>query len=398
MELKHYFFALLLFAFAVQGFAQERAQGSVQAELNQAKAEAQEREEAEALARVFPKGELYTFAKLSQEGINVVATPMPSMPRESGDTSFTVWEGSTVPLVHYFVHGDQYDNVFNPHPTGIYLNNQEFHVFCDDELAVRQQVNMFLDAREFTFLSKRYLALISLWENCDGATCRYRCYNVFDITDPNNIKQNSFNSIFEGMDSFGEFNNDGIIDYLRAAPNAPEGAEEEGTADYYYYITAYSLTDNGQRQLLNDQHSNYYLYGFGDDYVESFKVLEADWFNTITDTSGAVATHKPYFAPYISFDPYESYLYDRDGFRQEKRRYSIHVNTLGDVDGAIEEVNELRKELNQNVYILPDQYSGDVTFRVLVGNFMSKDVATDLKTRLADIGIDGKLFNFKGSW
>jgi hypothetical protein len=340
----------------------------------------------------------YQFSTLTQEPISVTAAPIPSMPRESGDTSFTIYEGGSVQIEHFFVNGEQYDNIFNPYPTGVVLNGTPYDVFCDDELAVRQQVNMFLDVREFNYLGRDYVAFISLWENCDGATCRYRCYNVFDITDQENIFQYSFNSIFEGMDSFGEFNNDGVIDFLRAAPHPTEESKENGTADNYYYITAYTMKEGKTSQLVNNEHSNYYLYGYGDDLVSEFELLEGDWFFAIKDGDGNLLEKSPYFAPYISFDPYESYLYDADGYRQEKRRYSIWVSTLGDVEGAINEVEELTDMLESGVYILPDQYSDDITFRIMIGNFASKDLANSKRSELASQGIEGEIYDFQKSW
>ena len=51
-----------------------------------------------------------------------------------------------------------------------------------------------------------------------GENCRYRCYNVFDITNKESIRQTSFSSLFQGTDSFGDFNNDGKLDFVRVAP------------------------------------------------------------------------------------------------------------------------------------------------------------------------------------
>ncbi len=341
---------------------------------------------------------IYTFERLSQESVQVISSPLPSIPKEVGDTSFTIYEGASVPLKYFFVHGAEYDNIFNPHPTGIFIGEEKFVMFCDQEKAVQQPVNMFLDIKEFFYLGKTYLAFISLWENCDGATCRYRCYNLFDITDTKDIKQYSFNSIYDGLASIGEFNNDGLIDFLRAAPKAPKSAFEDGTEENYYYITAYTIKEGKSIQLHNDDKSNYYLYCYGDDMLQQFEILQADWFYTIIDSSGNVAPKKPYFAPYVSFDPYESYLYDAQGFRMEKKRYSIHIATLGDVEGAVEESQAIAEMMGAGVYIMPDQYSGDISFRIMAGNFLSKEPALNFQKKLNDYGIEGELFDFRKSW
>ena len=345
------------------------------------------------------QGSTYNVKDLSQQQIQVVAAPLPARPREFADTSYTIYQGSSVRIVHFLVHGKQYDNIFNPNPTGLIINGKEFLTFCDDELVLRQQVNNFLDIREFIYSARKYLVFISIWENCDGPTCRYRCYNLFDITDENNIKQYSFNSIFQGVESFGEFSSDGIIDYIRAAPVRNTDSIEAGDAENYYYLTVYTITKNGVSQLINDVHANYYLYCHGGDLVEEFQIIEADWFFPVKDKDGETLSKKPYFAPYISFDPYEPHLYDTEGFRKEKRRYTIQVNILGDVEGAINECERVERKIQQSVYILPDQYSNDITFRIMVGNFASKELALRYQKKLTDEnGIEGELYDFKRSW
>ena len=95
------------------------------------------------------------------------------MPQEIwGDTTFTIYGGLTVPFKHYFVHGPQYDNIFNPSPTGMYINGQHFLYYCSIEKAVRQNFNNILQFYEFKYLGKFYLLLISFQENCLGLIVR----------------------------------------------------------------------------------------------------------------------------------------------------------------------------------------------------------------------------------
>ncbi|MCS7005596.1 MAG: SPOR domain-containing protein [Cytophagales bacterium] len=340
---------------------------------------------------------LYSFDKLSQEPVKITANPLPVDSKEVGDTSFTVYGGGTVDFALYFVHGDQYDNIFNPNPTGIVINGKYFNFYCTQELSFKQHVNMLLDAKEFTYLGKTYLVTISLWENCKDETCRYRCYNVFDITDKNDIKQYSFNSIFEGMASFGEFNSDGIIDFIRAAPKVPDNltVTDADLARQYYLITAYTFLEGRIVQLANQSKSYYYIQAKGDEEVQQFQVLAADWFFPLKDSAGRQIEPKSYFPPYISFDPQQSYLFDSEGFRIEKNRWSVLVKKMSDIDGAKDLCAELSKHEFRDVYILPDQYSGKISYQVLVGNYQSKDMALDAQDMLKNIGIMGELFDLK---
>jgi len=341
--------------------------------------------------------QLYSFDKLSQETVQITASPLPMDSKEVGDTSFTLYTGATVEMALYFVHGDQYDNIFNPHPTGLVLNGQYFQFFCSQELSFKQHVNMLLEAKEFNYLGKNYLVTINLWENCKDETCRYRCYNVFDITDKSAIKQYSFNSIFEGMASFGEFNNDGVIDFIRAAPKVPESVTttDADLLRQYYLITAYSLVEGKVIQLANKSKSYHYIQAKGDEDVQQFQILAADWFFPLKDSAGKIIEPQAYFPPYISFDPQHTYLFDKEGFRIEKNRWSVLVKKMSDIDGAKDLCQELEKHEFRDVFILPDQYSGKIAYQVVLGNYQSKDMALDAQDLLKSIGMNGELLDLK---
>ena len=68
--------------------------------------------------------------------------------------------------------------------------------------------------------------------------------------------------------------------------------------------------------------------------AQSFQVLKADWFFEVKDTSGNTAPSTSYFAPYISFDPLFRYLYNPEGIRIEKNRWSVHIKDLKDLESA----------------------------------------------------------------
>ncbi len=341
----------------------------------------------------------YSFEKLSQKSLNILATLQPSSAREVGDTTFTVYKGGSVDFQIYFINSDQYDNIFNPSPTGIFINKKHFLFFCGIEMAIRQNFSNVLQFYEFSSLARRYLMLASFREDCIGDGCRYRCYNVFDITDKENITQLSFSSLFEGYETFGDFNSDGILDFVRAAPKPPKGFPE-GKPVVHYLITAHTIVAPGKHsQLKNKQGQPYYLYVMGDEEVRNFNILRADWFFSVKDTAGQAIGKKPYFGKsYISFNPYYRHLYDPDGVRIEKNRWSLQVSELSDLESAKEQCRRIQDQDLDDVFIMIDQYGGDIKFQIFIGNFINKELAVKQRNDLASKGISGKLFDLKNGY
>ncbi|MEN7549164.1 hypothetical protein AAG747_14670 [Rapidithrix thailandica] len=337
----------------------------------------------------------YTLDMLSQEPVSLISRPAPSAPKEAGDTTFTIYEGSSVALKTYFVNGEQYDNIFNPNPTGIYINNQHYSFYCSMEQTIRQNFSNILEVKEFSYLGKTYLMLINYREDCLGEGCRYRCYNIFDISDAKHIYQVSFSSLFEGVASFGEFNMDGVLDFVRVVPKASP-TQEEGKE--HYLLTVYTIKKGNVRQLKNAEGMPYYLYVEADKNVKSFKVLQADWFFSIKDTTGNAAEATPYFAPYISFDPMYRYLYSPDGIRIEKNRWSVHVKDLKDLEAAQTYCRRMQKKGFEDVYIMIDQYGGEITYQIFMGNFISKDMAVHHQVKLRSVAIEGKLADLRNMY
>ena len=335
----------------------------------------------------------YTFEKLAQEPITVSARPLPQLGKEAGDTTFTPYEGGSVSIKHYFINGDEYHNILNPNPTGVYLNGQEFQYYCGMERGTRKNINNFLDVYEFTYLSKKYLCFMNFREDCILKGCRYRCFNVFDITDPDNILPYSFSSIFDQQASFGDFNNDGAIDFVRAAPKLPESIPASSPdKDNYGIITAFTLEKDQIKQLTKEG-SAYYIWAKGtDDMLSSFDVLQADWFFPLKDTTGNVADPVSFFPPYIQFDPAHKFFYNPKGYRVEKRTWVIHIADYHDLDGAIEYCEELQEKGFEDLCIYIDQYNRDLTFKVLAGNYWSKDKVEALKAKLEQDLIKGKVY------
>jgi hypothetical protein len=341
-------------------------------------------------------GVSYNISQLSQESVTILQEPVVNEFREIGDTSFTSYQNCSVPFDTYFVNGAQYDNIFNPNPTGLYLNKQHFTYFCGIEMSIRQNFNNILQVKEFSYLSSKYLMIINFREDCMGDGCKYRCYNLFDITFPEKIIQISFSSVFEGTETFGEFNSDGVIDFLRVAPKPDKDGNGDGFENYL--LTAYTIPRKTAKQLTNIEKQAYYLYVRGDEEARNFQVLQADWFFSMKDTSGNVAEKKSYFAPYISFDPLYKYLYSPEGIRIEKNRWSVFIEDFGDLQAAQDFCAKIRAKKLGDPYIMIDQYSNDIKFQAFVGNYVSKKTAEQYLSVLTEKGIKGALRDLRKAY
>jgi hypothetical protein len=338
--------------------------------------------------------EKYTIGGLSTEKVTIVSNPSPDRPEEKGDTSFMHYRGCSVPMKTYFVNGAQYDNIFHPNPTGIYLNGQHFAFYCTEEMSVRQNFSNTLQNIEFSFLGKKYLLLINFREDCLGSGCRYRCYNLYDITNPKSIKHYTFSSVYEGVDSFGDLNQDGVLDFCRAAIKFNKESFTDGLDRYLF--TAYTIKDNRSAQIINESAHPYYLIGKGDEDLSYFYIVQSDWFYDVKDTTGSVAQKVEYFAEYISFDPLYKHLYRPDGVKIDKSRFSVFISELNDLEAAQEYCARLQTEYNfPETYIMVDQYTGDIKYQVLVGNFTNKVTALQYQQMMKEKGLKCQVLDFK---
>ncbi|MCS7005712.1 MAG: SPOR domain-containing protein [Cytophagales bacterium] len=342
-------------------------------------------------------GNVYTLKMLSQEPVQIIKTASPSGSREVGDTTFTLYDTKTVDFKTYFVNGPQYDNIFNPNPTGMCINGKYFHFYCGLEMSIRQNFSNILELTEFNYLGKNYLMLINFREDCLGEGCRYRCYNLFDITDKERPKQIAFSSVFEGIDTFGEFNNDGNLDFVRVAPKPPDGYKSDEPTDHYL-ITVYSIPNGEPVQLANAKGHPHYMWVKGDEGCTQFKVIQADWFIPLKDTSGQEAKTTSYFAEYIAFDPLYRYLYNPDGVRVEKNRWSVFISDLNDLEAAQEMCRQIQENDFQDVYIMIDQYSSNIKYQIFVGNFMSKEKAMQYQAKLKALGYAGRIADLRSDY
>jgi hypothetical protein len=111
----------------------------------------------------------------------------------------------------------------------------------------------------------------------------------------------------------------------------------------------------------------------------------------LKDNTGAIAKPVSYFQPYAPFDPKDQYLYDTKGVRIEKSRWSLAVRDFTDLEGAQAFIEELAGRNFNHVFIMADQYSKDISFIVLVGNYAAKEQANEDTKKLKTLGFSGKL-------
>jgi hypothetical protein len=318
----------------------------------------------------------YTFKKLTQESVTKSKTPtIAPIPKNWGDTSVTVYTGGSVEMLKYFVEGDQYDNIFNPNPTGLYLNGQHFYFYCDPDKTSKQSVSDIADTYEFAYLGRKYLCTYTLREQ--NADSKYKCYNLFDITDPKKITQVSFPSIHQGEDSFGDFDFDGTMDFLTVINRKPEDFKQKITGNAYM-VRAYNIKDGNSKPLVNDTTQlPHYIYGLSDENMDNFKILQCDWMIPLKDSTGTTLKKKAIYRPYEKFDPKDNALYTELGVKVEKNKYSVIVGKFDDEGGANEICAELKKKKLGNghgydLYVTMDQYGKDIKWVVLIGNYVTK--------------------------
>jgi hypothetical protein len=192
---------------------------------------------------------------------------------------------------------------------------------------------------------------------------------------------------------------DGQIDFVRMIPKLPENAPKtmKLTGDVYL-ITAYTLNSGKAVQLKNDQNMPNYIFAKGDVEGKQFRVLMHDWMLSLKDTSGSVAKPVSYFQPYVAFDPKDQQLYDVRGAKVEKNKWSLIVSQFRDLEGAQIFCEELMTRKFDNIFILTDQYSRDISFLVMVGNYLTKEQAKPDSDKLKGMGFNPKFKDLKSAY
>lgn len=324
----------------------------------------------------------YTFRKLATKNATRTVSPTPVRPKMQHDTTFTIYGNCSIPIIFYFVDGSgEYNNLFNPHPTGLFLNNKHFRFYADPAKKYPQNVSNFLDVYEMDFMKKTYLVFMNFREDCIGEGCRYHCFNIFDITNPDNITQTAFSSIYKEIYSFGDFNSDGILDFMRAAPKMPDGGDIK-RKDEYYLLTAYTFDDSKTVLLKNDKGREYYLWAEGDKDLSEFTVFQQDWMFPVKSKEGKALTSTDFHPPYISFDPSERHMFNSEGVMIEKKKWSLKIGVFSDLEGAQKFVHEMENRRHGDIFIMADQYGGQIMFEVLFGNYRDKEKAYLMKESL----------------
>ncbi len=326
--------------------------------------------------------QIYTFKDLAQEGITESGRPQvkgfkEGKTEDGTSITYNIYEAPGIEeLQTYTVHIDGAHPILNPEPTGVIINGEKFNFYCSSERSTVKHLSAFLDIYTFEYLGRKYLCFFTFREDCLTAGCRFKCYNVFDYTDPKNIIPYSFASIFSGSSSFGDFTHDGKIDFLSAVPRAPESFLESEVDDKNLNIllNVHSFEDGKVDMMKKEKLGNpYYLYVDPlDDEVERFTLIQYDWFNKLKSKEGNELAYEPFYPPYEPFDPLNDFIYDQNGHRVDKRNWVIHLTDYDELDGALDYCMELKDQGFSEAYIKADQYGGRLNYQVLYGNYWSR--------------------------
>ncbi|TAF35021.1 MAG: hypothetical protein EAZ57_01750 [Cytophagales bacterium] len=330
----------------------------------------------------------YTFKTLLQESITITSRPNVTdikeiadkrnvSPYEKHDTTYAFYTGGSIAFSVFTIHGEEYSSLLNPEPVGVIINGKRFGFFCSTEQSLIINPSGFLDIYEFKYLSRKYLCFLSLREDCLTKGCRYKCYNFYDITDPQNIIAYSFSSIYSGSESFGDFNFDGKIDFIRVVPRAPESFledEEDKNLKSNALVTAFTIVNNEAKDLEKELGNPYYIYITPkNEEITSFTVLGNDWFMPMRNVKGEVIPNKLFYPSYTPFDPKNQFLHNTDGHRVDMKAWVIHLTDYDEIDGAQDFCLMLREKGYKEAFIKIDQYDRKIWFRVFYGNYWSKD-------------------------
>lgn len=341
----------------------------------------------------------FSLTDLNQQPIKVKQQLQVSGFEELGDTSLISYNSSFVDSLQvYSVYIEGSHPILNPNPTGLIINGQELNFYCSPERSRVKYLSTFMDIYEFTYLERNYICFFAFREDCINK-CRYRCYNVYDVTDPDNVEPYSFASIFAGPESFGDFNSDGVIDFVTVAPKSPESyivSEKDDDPKSNVLITAYSMNEGYSEEIFKNNGTPYYIYAKPqDEDISSFTVLQTDWFMPMKDSKGNTMEVTSYYPEYVPFDPMNDFIYDSRGFRVDKKNWVVHLNYFPDMEGAQDFCKELSEAGFREAFILVDQYT-DITFHVLYGNYWGRERAEKVKEELeTELKITGTLKNIR---
>jgi hypothetical protein len=308
--------------------------------------------------------------------------------QKQGDTTITTYIGGSTEILLYFVEGEQYDEIFNPNPSGLYLNKQHFTFYCDPDKTSRQSVTKIASIYEFTFLERNYLCTITLREQ--NLESKYKCYNFFDITDTNKITQGSLPSIYVGEDSFGDFNDDNTLDFITVINRKPVTFTQKIKGNVYM-LRPYSFTSDNLKPLWDDSiKSPYFIYAlFDNEKLDKFKVLQTDWFFPLQDSTGKILEKVTYVTEWTNvYEPRQVFIDSAQTI--EVKKYSVEVGRFDLEEG----VHFLRKELinkqtiikPEEIFITIDQYGSEIKWVLLVGNYATKKEAQQTIKELQKLG------------
>lgn len=347
--------------------------------------------------------QIYTYEDLAQEGVTITSRPQvkefkEGKTKEGTSITYNIYEAEGLEELKTFtVHIDGAHPILNPEPTGVIINGKQFDFYCSAERSVVKYLSAFLDMYVFDYLGRKFLCFFAFREDCLTAGCRFKCYNVFDITDPENITPYSFASIFSGSQSFGDFSNDGKIDFLSAVPRAPESFldSEKDDKSLNVLLNVQSFEDGKVTMQKKAKLGNpYYLYVKPlDDEVTRFTLLQYDWFVPLKNSAGNQLDMQDFYPHYEEFDPKNNFIYDMNGHRVDTRNWVIHMTDYPELDGALDYCEELKEKGFPEAFIKVDQYGGRLNFQVLYGNYWSKPKIEIKHEEMKEKGIIDNVFN-----
>jgi hypothetical protein len=339
----------------------------------------------------------YTLRELAKK--TIVKTKIPTMlpnTKKQGDTTITTYIGGSTEILLYFVEGEQYDEIFNPNPSGLYLNKQHFTFYCDPDKTSKQSVTKIANIYEFTFLGRNYLCTITLREQ--NIESKYKCYNFFDITDINKITQGSFPSIYVGEDSFGDFNGDNALDCITVINRKPETFTGK-MVENAYTLRAYTFEPSNLKLSQNDStESPYFIYAlFDDEKMSNFKVLQADWFFPLQDSTGKILEKVTYVTKWTStFDPKDKII---ENYQIPINKYSVVVgrfDTIEGVESLIEEIKSKQTEIKRDEFIIKmEQHGSEIKWVLLVGNHATKKEVQKVFKELQKLGYQPEIVDLR---
>lgn len=146
------------------------------------------------------KAQIITDLPISEQKKINKHHPLPSNFIERGDTSITIFDGVYEKYEVYFINSFSCFKPIESYPTGIIIDGREYNFYCDSKRETKNNNSNFIDIYEFEYLNRKYVTFISFKEN----DLTNHCYNLFDITDKENVIATSYSKKVKQTDVWEE--------------------------------------------------------------------------------------------------------------------------------------------------------------------------------------------------